>query len=273
MLDSSSHFTRQISNNLLTNLIGRKLYHYNTLDSTQRLANKLAKDNQDESNGAVILADFQTDGYGRNDKRWIGPEGGIWLSIILTPKMPAIFSFALQSASALAVGDAINKSGLISKVKWPNDITINGKKVAGILTDITIQESSIRSAVIGIGVNANNDPSYIRSKITGDIHYEITSLKSEHGGNAVNKVDFCTALLQRMEYYYFQLEKGGHTYILDALKERMSMLGKKIRVKSNNRVYEATAMDVNPDGALVVKEIGEDEKKELISGDVIVLEL
>ena len=126
------------------------------LGSTQELAISLAENNPESLNGTVILAEKQDRGRGRMNRRWISPGGGIWLSIILRPKMPAKKSPLLGFVAALAVCDTIaQKTGLKSKVKWPNDILINHKKVCGILLDIAIKGCGIEYAVIGIGINAN----------------------------------------------------------------------------------------------------------------------
>ncbi|HYT46720.1 MAG TPA: biotin--[acetyl-CoA-carboxylase] ligase, partial [Methylomirabilota bacterium] len=173
---------------LKTSLIGRQIHYYVKVGSTQELAISLAENNPEASNGTVILAEQQDRGKGRMNRRWISPSGGIWLSIILKPKMPAKNGPLLSLIAALAVSDTIaQKTGLESNVKWPNDVLINHKKVCGILLDIATKGSSIEYAVIGIGLNANANIrkilQYIDDYQESDVG--VTSLKNELSGKYV----------------------------------------------------------------------------------------
>jgi BirA family biotin operon repressor/biotin-[acetyl-CoA-carboxylase] ligase len=200
-----------IRKKLKTKLIGRQIYYYEELGSTQELAIHLAENNSEAVSGTAILAEHQERGKGRLNSRWISPSGGIWLSIILKPNMPANKSPLLKFVAALAVCDTIaRKTGLESKLKWPNDILINHKKVCGILLDIATKGSRIEYAVIGIGINANVNIRkilpYIADYKGNDV--SVTSLKNELSGKYVNRPSFLKLLFERLEHYYDYLEKA-----------------------------------------------------------------
>src|SRR5918999_1380530 len=139
---------------LQTSFVGKdKIIYRHTTESTQNLAISLAEKDP-SSDGTVIIAGQQTSGRGRENRKWLSPKGGIWLSVILRPRISACKITILPFAAALAVCEAINKTTQLNpKLRWPNDIMIEGKKVAGILIDISMEAELINYAVVGIGLN------------------------------------------------------------------------------------------------------------------------
>ena len=128
----------EITAGLKTKSIGQQAYYFGSIDSTQNQALKMA-DNS-ENNGAIIVAEKQTDGKGRSGRKWVSPKGGIWFSIILQPKFDISITTLFPIASALALSIAIEKLFKISpELKWPNDLTIKGKKLAGMLVDVSLE--------------------------------------------------------------------------------------------------------------------------------------
>ena len=243
---------------LKTGLIGRQLHYYVKLGSTQELAISLAENNPEALNGTVILAEKQDRGRGRMNRRWISPGGGIWLSIILRPKMPAKKSPLLGFVAALAVVDTIaQKTGLKSKVKWPNDILINHKKVCGILLDIATKGSSIEYAVIGIGINANANIrkilQYIDDYQESDVG--VTSLKNELSGKYVSRPSFLKLLFERLEHYYALLEKEekGSIVILNQIEKRLEILNTMVTIQQTDNRIEGLALGLGLDGSLILK--------------------
>lgn len=197
----------------------------------------------------MILADRQSKGRGRQNRRWISPEGGIWLSIILKPTIPAKKSLLLNYAAALAVSETITQeTGLESRIKLPNDIIINQKKVCGILLDIATKGTSIEYAVIGIGINANVNIQKILPYIDGN-EVNITSLQHELSGKSVNKQAFLTLLFEKFEYYYSRLE--NEDMILDQTKNKLASL--KALVAIQHASIEGVIIDLCSDGSLVLK--------------------
>ena len=228
----------------------KKIIYRLTTHSTQKLAILLAEKNPD-SDGTVIIAEYQKSGRGRKNRKWLSPKGGIWLSVVLRPSMPASNITLLPFAAALAVCDAIKKTTqLDAKLRWPNDITISGKKVAGILIDISMEGEQINYAVIGIGINANVDSSAISSHLERSI--KVTSLRNELG-HETSLLGLTKEILERLEYYYIELEHRVPHTIIEKWKKNSDILGQKIALMQSNRTIQGIAADVKNDGSLLVK--------------------
>ena len=212
-----------LSQSLHTRVIGKRIYFYKMVRSTQKLALSLAEKNPTDLEGTLIIAERQTDAVGRAGRRWISPAGGIWLSVILKPKLLSSQSMLVMFLTTLTVCEVIkSKTGLNPKIKWPNDVTIHGRKACGILVNIGAVNETICYAVVGIGINVNNDTKRIVSKIaTSNVSgfYDITSLKKELGGFDVSLVDLLASLLGKLEYYYDQLQQGFHDDIVQKWKD------------------------------------------------------
>ena len=260
-----------IRKKLKTKLIGRQIYYYEELGSTQELAIHLAENNSETPSGTAILAEHQERGKGRLNSRWISPSGGIWLSIILKPSIPANKSPLLKFVAALAVCDTIaRKTGLESKLKWPNDILINHKKVCGILLDIATKGSRIEYAVIGIGINANVNIRkilpYIADYKGNDV--SVTSLKNELSGKYVNRPSFLKLLFERLEHYYGYLEKEdlGGVVILNQVKDKLDILNAVVTVQQTDKTVEGLVVGLGLDGSLLLKK-NDGSLIEVICGD------
>jgi BirA family transcriptional regulator, biotin operon repressor / biotin---[acetyl-CoA-carboxylase] ligase len=225
--------------------------------STQKLALSLGEKKPTDLDGTVIIAERQTDAMGRAGRRWISPAGGIWVSVILKPNVLSSQSILLVFIATLTVCDVIkSKTGLNPKIKWPNDVTINGRKACGILVNISVLNETICHAVIGIGINVNNETNGIVSEIAtsnASGFYGITSLKKELNGLDISQVDLLGSLLARLEYYYDQLQQGFHDDILQKWKDTSEILNKPIVIKEQDKVFEAIAEDIDVSGAIIVK--------------------
>ena len=142
----------EISAKLKTKYIGKRIYYLEETDSTQNFALQIAQNKKE--NGTIIIAQKQTGGKGRLNRKWISPKGGIWFSIILHPNFTIEESILLPIVTAIALSNAIQKSLKIkTNVKWPNDITLKRKKVAGIIIDASFQSNVIENIIIGVGIN------------------------------------------------------------------------------------------------------------------------
>lgn len=243
----------EIRKNLKTRIIGRKIHFFTELGSTQELAIYMAENDSEAVNGTSILAEQQNKGRGRMKNRWISPDGGIWLSIILKPVMPANKSPLLSFAAALAVCETIaQQTSLEPKVKWPNDILINEKKVCGILLDVATKGDRVEYAVIGFGINANVNIGKILPYLDDDKH-RVTSLRNELSGKCVNRPAFLKLLLERFELYYDLLQKGdGSTIILNKIKDRL--VYNSVTIEQGNTTIEGTITGLGLDGALLIKQ-------------------
>ena len=236
---------------LQTSFVGKdKIIYRQTTHSTQNLAILLAE--KDPSlDGIVIIAEQQTNGRGRQNRRWLSPRGGIWLSVVLRPRISASMITLLPFAGALAVCDAIKKTTLLdAKLRWPNDVTINGKKVAGILIDISMEGERINYAVIGIGINANVDSSSISSGLEKSI--KVTSLSDELT-HKTSTLGLTKMILERLEYYYIEMKHCVPHTIIEEWKQNSDIIHQKVAVIQNNRTIQGIAADVNDDGSLLVR--------------------
>jgi BirA family biotin operon repressor/biotin-[acetyl-CoA-carboxylase] ligase len=251
---------------LNTLFVGKdKIIYRLTTDSTQNLAILLAEKNPD-SDGIVIIAGEQKSGRGRQNRKWLSPKGGIWLSVVLRPRISASKITLLPFAAALAVCDAIKKTTqLDAKLRWPNDVTISGKKAAGILIDISMEAERINYAIVGIGINANVDSSAISSHLEKGI--KVTSLSDELG-HKMNILDLTKVILERLEYYYMELRRCAPHTIIEEWKKNSDILYHKVAMMQNNRTIQGIAVDVNDDGCLLVRTDECDNIHILAVGDI-----
>ncbi|HKZ61006.1 MAG TPA: biotin--[acetyl-CoA-carboxylase] ligase [Nitrososphaera sp.] len=245
---------------LRTLFVGKQVVFRETTDSTQNLALSLAS--KPDSHGAVVIAEQQKSGRGRQKRKWLSPKGGVWLSVILKPAVPTSKITLLPFVAALAVCDAIKAAELDARLKWPNDVMISGKKVAGILLDISAEADQVNYAVIGIGINANVDSTAISARLDG---VKITSIRDELGRN-VSMLDLTKLLLENLERYYLEMEQHGTIAILQKWKKSSDMLGRKVTVTQNNKIIQGVAADVGDDGSLLLRTDNGDIN--VVSGDI-----
>jgi len=186
-------YPREIKFKLGTKSLGTKVIHYDSVSSTMDIAFRLAMEGGDE--GTVVCAETQTKGKGRLGRHWISPKGkGIYMSVILRPKLFPADVAQLTLLSAVALCEAIkNVSGVTSKIKWPNDLLVNNKKLAGILTELSAEIDCVRFVVIGIGVNVNTSINSLPSNAT--------SLKNEIQ-QPVSRVELVQEILRSLENWY-----------------------------------------------------------------------
>jgi BirA family transcriptional regulator, biotin operon repressor / biotin---[acetyl-CoA-carboxylase] ligase len=253
----------ELAKSLQTSFVGKQIIYKEIVGSTQSLAKSLAETNQ-ISHGAVIIAQEQKRGKGRLKRRWISPKGGLWLSIILQPLVPPARITLLPLVAALAACDSIRETTeLDAKLKWPNDVLINGKKVAGILLDASLNADDVSYVIIGIGINANVEASAISSQLKGNLQF-ITSIKDELGHD-IHRLVLTRLLLEKLEKYYLELEYDA-AVILRKWKQRSDMLGRQVKVMEGKRIISGTAIDINDDGSLLVKT--DKGKINIATGDV-----
>jgi len=253
---------------LRTSFIGKAILYRDVADSTQRIALSIAEKTPG-SHGMVIIAEQQKNGRGRMKRKWISPSGGLWMSIILEPEIPVRMITLLPFVAAIAASHAIRKcTGLGTKLKWPNDVMFSGKKLAGILLDVSSEADQINYAVIGIGINANIDHSYISGRIqkkSGE--QKITSISSETG-HEVNRLELAKVLLEELEEYFLELTHNDGKPIIEEWKKNTDMLGRKVSVMHGDKaMHQGTAIDIASDGSLVIR-TEEGKTINIISGDV-----
>jgi len=249
----------EIAWELQTKLIGKKIYSFDSLDSTMDFAYELGLKNSPE--GTIVCAETQKKGRGRMGRSWASPRyKGIYFSVILRPQIMPNEAPKLTILSAVAVREAIEKiSGLNPLIKWPNDILVNDKKVAGILAEMQAETDAVKFVVIGIGINVNTDKSLLPPKAT--------SLKEERG-EEISRIVLLQEILRLIENYYFLFQDKGFSPIAEEWKKHSAILGHHVKILYHHKTIEGEAVDLDCDGALLVrKDSGFIEK--VLAGDVV----
>ena len=228
---------------LKTAIVGRNILYYRTLPSTMNLARKLAAEGMRE--GTVILCDEQTEGRGRQGRKWFAsPSSSILMSVIFRPTPESLPQ--LNMLASLAIVLTIEKAtGIKATVKWPNDILIKGKKVAGILMENVFEGENLQAAIVGVGLNVSLDVSQFE-----EISSIATSLSTELG-KEFNRDDILRILLQEMDSLYQAVGRNEDVY--HRWLPLVETLGKNVRIKSGKSVEEGLAQSINPDGSITLR--------------------
>jgi BirA family biotin operon repressor/biotin-[acetyl-CoA-carboxylase] ligase len=247
---------------LKTKWIGRTIHHFQTLDSTNSKAYQLALNGAKE--GEVVISESQEKGRGRLGRQWFSPPFlNLYLSVILRPKISPHQASLITLMAAVATTDAIQKfSGLLPVIKWPNDILLRDRKVAGLLNEIHSEMDRIHFVILGIGVNLNMD----EKMFSKEIRAVATSLKIEMG-QKVSRKAFLQFFLQELEKWYsIFLEEGG-AVILKAWRNRAHIKGRQVKVTSFGETLAGIAIDVDSNGALIL-ETENGKRKRVVAGDI-----
>jgi BirA family biotin operon repressor/biotin-[acetyl-CoA-carboxylase] ligase len=255
----------KIMTTLETKYVGREIYYFQKLSSTNTVAKEHAEKGAKE--GTIIVAETQTQGRGRLNKRWISPKGGVWLSVILRAKIAAEEAPRITLITSVAIAKTLHRLyGLKTGIKWPNDVLIDGKKICGILTEALTNGKNVKMIVVGIGINANFNLSALRE----DLQTTATTLK-EVLKKHVDREKLICVLLKEFEECYELFREKKFKILLEEWREMAGFLGKKIEVKSFEENWLGRAIDIDESGALIV-ELENNEKKRVLCGDVTVQE-
>lgn len=256
----------EIIANLNTTLIGKRVYYFDSVDSTQTEAIKIA--NEKKENGAVIIAQKQTSGKGRLGRKWLSPKGGIWISIILQPKFTISATMLFPVAVSLALSKSIEKcTKLKPKVKWPNDVTINGKKIAGTLVDISMESSRTQNLVLGVGINFDVNVKQIEKILKKSANfYGVDSIK-RNDSNA-ESLPLVQTFLEELEKTYIQLDSSKLDYIVKEWTKRSSTIGKEVEISDGSKKIRGKAIRIDQDGALIILE--KTKIRRIMVGDVTI---
>ena len=255
----------EITRDLKTKLIGKRVYYFEEIDSTQNFAQNIAADKKE--NGTIIIAEKQTAGRGRLDRKWTSPKGGIWFSLIIHPKFDVSSSTLIPILSAVALSKSIKSSlGIDTEVKWPNDITMKGKKVAGVLVDASFQTNSIDYLILGIGINFDIDTKKLEKRLTKTPNfYGIDSLRGKEDKTPPKTL--LKEFLLQFEKNLFQLDKGEKSKIIKEWTKRAAGIGEKITINTSNGKISGISQGIDNDGALKIKT--RNETKKIYVGDVV----
>ncbi|AFS79361.1 bifunctional protein biotin operon repressor/biotin--[acetyl-CoA-carboxylase] synthetase BirA [Gottschalkia acidurici 9a] len=254
----------EVKEYLKTKYIGRNILYYDSIDSTNNEAKNIASKGNEE--GTVVIAEEQIQGRGRLGKNWTSPKGkGIWMSIVVRPDIEPMDASKITQITAASVYRAMKEMEIEVSIKWPNDIILNGKKVCGILTEMSGEMMKINYLVIGIGVNVNIED----DEFPDEVKEKATSLKRELG-KTINRKALVGKILNNFEYFYEEMTiKNNIEEAINICREKSILIGKKVRVIQKNQELERVAVGLTDDGELLVKDEDGNITK-LISGEVSV---
>jgi BirA family biotin operon repressor/biotin-[acetyl-CoA-carboxylase] ligase len=253
----------EVTQNLNTKFLGKKVYYFNTIDTTQNFAMEIVTRNN--MNGTIIIAKKQTGGRGRMKRKWKSPVGGIWMSIIINPKFGVSSTTLVPIAISLALCIAIEKTLKIKpELKWPNDVTVKGKKVAGVLVDASIVSNEIEYMIIGVGINFKIKPTELANAIkkTPNFYGVTTLVKKDE-----NSLPLLHQFLHELENI-FQMIDSKHTgKIVNQWTKRSSTIGRNVSIVTGNGSINGKAVKIDNDGALIISKGKKVEK--ILAGDII----
>lgn len=250
----------EIKRYLDTKIIGKEIIYFDTIDSTNNYAKKIASDIN--SDGIVIVSEEQTLGRGRMNRLWTSPKyKGIWMSIVLKPDFPTYKAPQITQVMAVAILKAFEKYGIDAKIKWPNDIVINKKKVCGILTEMSGEIEKLNYIIIGIGINVNLDISDFNEELID----KASSLKIE-SKKTFDRAKLIAEVMKQIEKYYFKFLVDDLDEITEVLNSYSLLLNQEATIKLNGKEYIGKVLNINRDGSLEVEIDGNVRK--IISGEV-----
>ncbi|MCK4502576.1 MAG: biotin--[acetyl-CoA-carboxylase] ligase, partial [Desulfuromonadales bacterium] len=248
-----------------TRLIGQTVITHAKIDSTNILARQLAE--ADAIEGTVVIADQQSAGRGRLGRRWESPpEVNLYCSILLRPKIPIQQAPQLTFLSAVAVAETLNElCQLTAEVKWPNDILVDGAKIAGLLNEMNAETEQVHFVVLGVGINLN----MLAEQFPTDLNYRATSVLLETG-ERVDRLLFLRTFLQRLDAYYLELVEEGFTPIRRRWESLCNIMNRQVEVDGGAGIMSGTVVGLDADGALRVQLDG-GQVERILAGDVRLL--
>ena len=227
--------------------IGRKIHHVLEINSTMEACKRLAI--LGEPNGTIVSANYQESGRGRFKRKWVSPSGdNIQISVLLKPKQQEL-KYLNIFASMAVLATCEQALGVDGSIKWPNDVQINGKKIAGILVETVLEGEKVVSCVIGIGLNVNLDV-----KTQAEIEETATSLKCEKG-RYISRSVILKELIKQLGFYYSQISDGRS--LTQRWCDKLSTIGKKVTLSfgenPNDNILVGLAESISDDGGLIIR--------------------
>lgn len=252
----------EIEKELNTFVLGKNIYFFEEINSTNDYAKKLINSNIEIEEGTLIVADCQTSGKGRLDRKWESNKGdGIFLSLILKPDIELFSIMQVTLLAGICVCKAINSiTGLNAKIKWPNDIIINNKKVCGILTEVNAQIDKVSYIILGIGINVNNQ------KFDVALGDKATSIFLETNKN-IERQKIIANLLKEFENNYFKyIKEKDFSIFLDEYKSLCININQVCKLIYHKKEIIGKVIDISPLGEIIFET--ENEVLKIVSGEV-----
>lgn len=250
--------SQNICHELRTNFIGRSIIHFDTIESTNDYGKEIAGK---ELDGTVIISEEQTKGKGRLGRNWHSKSGeGIWMSIILKPNMTPYKAPFITLIAGASIVKSLNELGIDTTIKWPNDVIINGKKICGILTELSAEIERINHIVLGIGINVKT------IDFSPEISEIATSLQKE--GYNLSRVDIVKMILEQFEKLYIDyVENDNKKETIDICRKYSAVIGKEIYAIRGENKELVTCLDLDENGNLIVKK-DNGEIVQIMSGEI-----
>jgi BirA family biotin operon repressor/biotin-[acetyl-CoA-carboxylase] ligase len=245
-------------------IIGRDIRVFEETTSTNDVIEKLARDKVKE--GVVVFAESQSRGRGRLGRKWISPpRKGLWFSILLRPNIRPVAVTQMTIAAATALFRAIRaQTGVTTEIKWPNDILIRGKKVAGILTELSAETDRIKYVILGVGIDVNQTA----AEFPADLRRIATSLRIETGQKQ-NRAELAVKVLHELDRDYEHVREGRFEDLSAEWEKHCSTIGHQVVIHVGDRKIQGRAEALDTDGALLIRtQHGHLER--IIGGDVTV---
>lgn len=256
----------EIIHNFRSNLFGKNILSFDEVKSTNDIAAQSAEKGTTE--GTLVTAESQSAGRGRLGRSWHSPPGkGIYLSIVLKPDFSPEKAPGISLVTALALARTLELSDLAEiKIKWPNDILISGKKVAGILTELSADRAKIKHLIVGVGININHEA----ADFLPELRQNATSIKIALG-HEINRVQFLQQFLIQFEKQYLEYQRSFLEPSLESLRKYSSLIGHEVEINLRDEQLKGKAVDIDSEGRLVLEIKG--KKVAVASGEVTVISL
>lgn len=228
-----------------TKVIGRDIRVFQATTSTNDVVEKLARDGVAE--GVVVFAETQTKGRGRLGRSWHSPaKRGLWFSVLLRPRLRPQEITALTVASGTALRRALAQhTEARLEIKWPNDVLLNGRKVAGILTELSAELDCVKHVILGIGVDVNQNP----SEFPPELRKRATSLKAETGG-PIARAQLAVTILRELDQDYDRLSAGRFAQVADEWEAHCTTIGREVTICTGDRKIRGRAESLDVGGAV-----------------------
>ncbi|MBQ2962569.1 biotin--[acetyl-CoA-carboxylase] ligase [Methanobrevibacter sp.] len=262
----TEHITKEkILENLETEELAKEILCFRKVFSTNSIAKFLANHGAEE--GTVMVSEIQTNARGRLGKKWEAPEGGIWMSLLLRPKVPPARIGLITLATGVAIAKSIRSLGVDARIKWPNDVLIHGKKISGVLTEVNATFNEIDWVVVGIGIDSNLK----LEDFSEDIRIGTTTLTEELPAK-VDENELIAIFLNEFEEVYQLYKDGEIETILKDWRDLSDTIGKYVNItQTGGKITQGYVVGINNEGSLIIeRQDGALEK--IISGELRTVE-
>jgi BirA family biotin operon repressor/biotin-[acetyl-CoA-carboxylase] ligase len=253
-----------IRSRLHTQALGKTIFHFFSLDSTNAFASRLLTHGRRVAHGALAITESQTAGRGRLGRSWFSePGSGLYFSLVLRPRIPPGFAPLFTLGTAVALHNSIERiAELPVDIKWPNDLQLDGKKICGILAEMQSEFHHVNSLIIGVGVNVNH------TSFPPELADSATSLRIA-SGREHSRLELLVDFLEEFENLLTRFEQSGPATIIDAWTERSSFAnGRRLQIHNGFHVISGITDGLNPFGALRLK-TAEGAIEEVYSGEIV----